>query len=128
MKRVFVLGLLAGSLSLAHAQQPPAMADIPVPQLRAPSAGMLTGGQPEPAAWAALARGGITTVVNLRAGRRFGRVELALDVLNALDSNDHDIDYFYASRLPGEPTDGAEDLHYHVMEPRTWRLTASWFF
>lgn len=69
-----------------------------------------------------------TTVVNLRAGRRVGRVELALEVLNALDSNDHDIDYFYASRLPGEPAEGIEDIHYHVMEPRTWRLTASWFF
>jgi len=50
---------------------------------------------------------------------------VTLEVLNALDSDDHDIDYFYASRLPGEPEDGIEDLHYHPVEPRNVRLTVS---
>jgi len=33
-----------------------------------------------------------------------------------------DIDYFYASRLPGEPGSGRDDIHFHPMEPRTVRL------
>lgn len=69
-----------------------------------------------------------TTVVNLRGGIELGNVELALDILNLLDAGDHDIDYYYASRLPGEAEEGVEDLHYHVMEPRTWRLSARWRF
>ena len=38
------------------------------------------------------------------------------------DSDDHDIDYFYASRLPGEPEEGIEDLHYHPVEPEMFAL------
>jgi hypothetical protein len=53
---------------------------------------------------------------------------LRLEVLNLLDSTDHDIDYFYASRLPGEPADGIEDIHYHIFEPRQFRLQATWRF
>jgi hypothetical protein len=49
-------------------------------------------------------------------------------VLNLLDSDDHDIDYFYASRLPGEPADGVEDIHFHIFEPRQIRLQATWLF
>ena len=52
-----------------------------------------------------------------------GDWELALEVLNLVDSGDHDIDYFYASRLQGEPAGGVEDLHYHPILPRTWRLS-----
>jgi hypothetical protein len=52
--------------------------------------------------------------------------ELRLEILNTLNSDAHDIDYFYASRLPGEPTEGVEDLHYHPVEPRTARLTFSY--
>lgn len=66
-----------------------------------------------------------TTVVNLRAGYRWEKLTLRADLLNLLDSDDHDIDYYYASRLPGEPSGGVEDLHYHVMEPRTLRLSLS---
>ena len=51
-----------------------------------------------------------------------------LEVLNLLDSDDHDIDYFYASRLSGEPTIGVEDIHFHIFEPRQFRFQASWLF
>lgn len=44
-------------------------------------------------------------------------------MLNLLDSDDHDIDYFYASRLPGEPASGIEDVHYKVFEPRQLRAS-----
>ncbi|WP_219918613.1 TonB-dependent receptor [Rhodanobacter sp. PCA2] len=67
-----------------------------------------------------------TTVVNLRVGKDWKRFGLALDVLNLLDSDDHDIDYWYASRLPGEPAAGVEDTHFHPMAPRSLRLTARW--
>lgn len=49
--------------------------------------------------------------------------QVGVEVLNLLDSDAHDIDYYYASRLPGEPEEGVEDLHYHPVEPRTVRLT-----
>lgn len=66
-----------------------------------------------------------STVLNLRAGYSAHRWSMKVDVLNVLDSNDHDIDYFYASRLPGEPVEGVEDVHYHILEPRTVRLYVS---
>jgi hypothetical protein len=69
-----------------------------------------------------------STLVNLRVGKQWRRLGLHLDVLNLLDSDDHDIDYFYASRLPGEPDEGVEDIHYHVFEPRTVRLSVQWKF
>jgi outer membrane receptor protein involved in Fe transport len=69
-----------------------------------------------------------STVLNLRAGYSAKRWEVKLDVLNVLDSNDHDIDYFYASRLPDEPADGVEDIHFHILEPRTIRLYAGYRF
>ncbi len=71
---------------------------------------------------------GSFSAFNLLAGwqSRSWRVELA--VLNLFDSRDHDIDYYYASRLPGEPAEGVEDVHFHPIEPRTVRLSASWGF
>jgi hypothetical protein len=35
-----------------------------------------------------------------------------------------DIDYFFASRLPGEPLGGIEDIHFHPAVPRTIRISA----
>ena len=69
-----------------------------------------------------------SSVVNLGLGFRRGAVDVRLDVLNALDSDDDDITYFYASRLPGEPLEGVEDLHFHPLEPRTVRAHATWRF
>lgn len=64
-----------------------------------------------------------TTVLNLRIAREAGPWRLVFDVLNLLDSSDHDIDYFYESRLVSE-AEPVADLHYHVMEPRTLRMYA----
>ena len=69
-----------------------------------------------------------STSVNLRAGYRWEKLSVYVDALNLLDSDDDDITYFYASRLEGEPAEGVEDIHYHVMEPRTLRLTATYRF
>ncbi len=64
-----------------------------------------------------------STLVNLRVGKEWERTGLYLDVLNALDSRDHDIDYYFASRLQGEPASGVDDVHFHVFEPRSLRLS-----
>lgn len=69
-----------------------------------------------------------STMVNALLGWSNPSWMLRLEVLNLLDSTDHDIDYFYASRLPGEPADGIEDIHYHIFEPRQFRLQATWRF
>jgi hypothetical protein len=69
------------------------------------------------------ARSDTTTVLNLQGGYRFTprfRVQLAL--LNALDSSDNDITYFYESQLPGEAGPVA-DYHFHPVEPRQLRLS-----
>ncbi len=68
-----------------------------------------------------------TTVVNLRSGYSLNSWVFSADVLNLFDSRDHDIDYWYASRLPGESSE-QEDIHYHVIEPRTLRLAAAYQF
>jgi len=62
-----------------------------------------------------------STIANLALGWSNERWQVQLDVLNLLDSDDHDVDYFYGSRLPGEPPEGIEDVHYHVFEPRQVR-------
>ena len=61
--------------------------------------------------------------VNARVGYRKNDWEVALDCLNLLGRDDNDIEYFYASRLPGEPAAGIEDVHLHPAEPRTFRVS-----
>ena len=66
--------------------------------------------------------------VNARAGYRAERWELALDCLNLLDRADNDIEYYYTSRLPGEPAGGVDDVHFHPAEPRTLRASFTWYW
>ncbi len=73
-------------------------------------------------------RSSSTTLVDARMGWVRKNLRVYLDVLNLFDSRDHDIDYFYASRLPGEPEEGIEDVHFHPVEPRTYRIYAEWHF
>lgn len=65
-----------------------------------------------------------TTVVNMRAAATFGSVEITGEVLNLFDSSRADADYFYASRLLGEPLEGIEGVHSRAVEPRTVRVGA----
>ena len=69
-----------------------------------------------------------STIVNAALGFRRERLDVRLDLLNAFDSDDHDITYFYASRLPGEADEGVEDLHFHPLEPRMLRAYLNWRF
>jgi hypothetical protein len=45
-------------------------------------------------------------------------LRLVVDGFNLLNGRASDIDYFYASRLPGEPIEGIDDRHTHPIEPR----------
>jgi outer membrane receptor protein involved in Fe transport len=68
-----------------------------------------------------------TMVVNADVGYALAsgiRVQLAL--LNLFNSLGDDIDYYYASRLPGEPAGGVMDQHLHPIEPRQFRITVAW--
>lgn len=67
-----------------------------------------------------------STLLNMAVGRRLNRkTSLSLEIFNLLDSRSHDIDYYYASRLPGEPAGGVDDVHYHPAESRSFRVTLS---
>ena len=64
--------------------------------------------------------------LNARLGfRTESRWEVALEALNLLDAGDNDIEYFYTSRLQGEPAGGVEDTHLHPYEPFQVRLSVS---
>jgi hypothetical protein len=62
--------------------------------------------------------------VSGRIGYRFADGFIVrLDGFNLLDQTSSQIDYYYASRLPGENPDGADDIHFHPLEPRSFRLS-----
>ena len=64
-----------------------------------------------------------TTIWNGEVGVRISeRMSVVLEGFNLLDSDVSDIDYFYTSRLPGEPADGVDDIHFHPSIPRTARV------
>jgi hypothetical protein len=69
-----------------------------------------------------------STIASLALGWHNDSWRLQVDLLNIFDSNDHDIDYFYSSRLAGEPADGIEDNHYKIFEPRQVRAYISYAF
>ena len=63
-------------------------------------------------------------IFNARAGYRFDNgIRLQLDVLNLFNAETNQIEYYYLSRLPGEPIGGVADRHVHPAEPRAVRLT-----
>jgi len=70
-----------------------------------------------------------TTVFYLRAGYKSAKNwQFHVDVLNLFDSDDDDITYYYPSRLVGEAAGGVEDVHFHIMEPRTVRAYLTYKF
>jgi hypothetical protein len=65
-----------------------------------------------------------STTLNARLGWRLSRrYAVGLDVFNLTDAQVSDIDYFYESRLPGEPAEGVADIHTHPLESRSLRLS-----
>jgi hypothetical protein len=67
-----------------------------------------------------------TSLVNLASGYQLHKhLRVALDVFNVFNAADSDIEYYFASRLPGEPLVGVDDRHIHPALPRTARLNLS---
>jgi outer membrane receptor protein involved in Fe transport len=65
-----------------------------------------------------------TALVNARVGYRFANgLQAWLDAVNLFNSKASQIDYFYTSRLPGEPAGGVADRHFHPAEPLALRFT-----
>lgn len=52
-------------------------------------------------------------------------LRLVAEAFNLLGSRASDVDYYYRSRLQGEPEAGVEDLHTHPLPPFTLRVTAT---
>jgi len=78
---------------------------------------------PRPLVEDSTVRSKATSLVNLTAGYTLtSSLRVALDVFNLFKAQNSDIDYFYRSRLRGEPMDGSEDIHTHPTSPRTARL------
>jgi hypothetical protein len=70
-----------------------------------------------------------TTIWNGEIGYRLSnRARLVLEAFNLFDADVSDIDYFYASRLPGEPVDGVADIHTHPALPRSARVGIQFAF
>jgi outer membrane receptor protein involved in Fe transport len=64
-----------------------------------------------------------TSLINLQGGYEIAKnVKLSVDLFNVLNAQVSDIDYYFASRLPGEPLEGVKDIHFHPAVPRTARV------
>ncbi|MBW3499740.1 TonB-dependent receptor [Janthinobacterium sp. NKUCC08_JDC] len=74
-------------------------------------------------------RSASTTLAYARVAYQLNRkTRVSLDVFNLFDKRASDIDYYYASRLPGEAAEGVNDRHFHPVEPRSVRLTLAYAF
>jgi outer membrane cobalamin receptor len=67
-----------------------------------------------------------TALLNGRIGYKINRqLRAELQGFNLLDKQASAIDYFYTSRLPGEPAEGVADIHFHPIESRSFRVLLS---
>lgn len=73
-------------------------------------------------------KGRASFLVNAGIGYRKEQWEAAVECINIFDRQDNDIEYFYASRLRGEPAEGVEDIHFHPTEPRMFRVRFTYRF
>jgi hypothetical protein len=70
-----------------------------------------------------------TSLVNMDVGYALGHgIRIGLEIFNLLGARASDVDYFYASRLPGEPAGGVSDVHFHPTESREARLLLRYDF
>jgi len=70
-----------------------------------------------------------TWILNGRVGYKVTKDwTVTLEGLNLLNARAADIEYYYASRLPGEPAAGVNDVHFHPLEPITFRLGLTYYF
>lgn len=69
-----------------------------------------------------------STILNARVGYKFHdkpfqNWQLMVDIFNVLNAKTCDINYYYVSRLPGEPPAGVNDIQTHPADPIEARLT-----
>jgi hypothetical protein len=70
-----------------------------------------------------------STIVNAMVGYELTRgLRAQVELFNIFDAQVSDIDYFYASRLPGEPAGGVDDIHFHPAQPRAARFSIVYGF
>ena len=64
-----------------------------------------------------------TSLFELEGGYQLSdRLRLTVSVFNLFDTAASDIDYYYVSRLRGEPAEGIADIETHPTLPRTARV------
>ena len=67
-----------------------------------------------------------TATFNGRIGYKFNKdVRVELEGFNLTNRQASAIDYYYTSRLPGEPAAGVNDIHFHPIESRSFRVSLS---
>ena len=65
-----------------------------------------------------------TALLNGHIGYKFStKLRIELEGFNLGNRRVSAIDYFYTSRLPGEPAEGIADTHFHPVETRSFRLS-----
>jgi len=67
-----------------------------------------------------------TSLFNLQGGYQLAsRMRVVVDLFNLFNASVSDIDYYFTSRLPGEPLAGIDDIHFHPAVPRTLRVAVT---
>ena len=70
-----------------------------------------------------------TTLWNGEIGYRLSpNARIVLEAFNIFDAEVSDIDYYYTSRLRGEPAGGVDDIHLHPALPRSARIGIQFSF
>jgi hypothetical protein len=79
---------------------------------------------PRPLIEDASVKSAVTTLWNGEIGANLHhRARIVFEMYNLFDAKVSDIDYYYPSRLSGEPADGIDDIHTHPALPRSARLS-----
>jgi outer membrane receptor protein involved in Fe transport len=113
-----VPGALNRVMTFGSAVEPPEGGKGPVGSIRLRHFG------PRPLIEDASIQSSSTSIVNGEIGYKFSdRFRLVLEGFNLFDAKVSDIEYYYASRLPGEPEEGIEDIHLHPALPRSARIS-----
>ena len=65
-----------------------------------------------------------TSGLNARLGYKISpTLQVELQGFNLTNRKVSAIDYYYTSRLPGEPAAGVDDIHFHPIESRSFRVS-----
>jgi outer membrane receptor protein involved in Fe transport len=68
-----------------------------------------------------------STFVTARVGYALPKgVDIGAEIFNLFDQEASDVDYYYESRLPGEPLSGFADVHFHPLQSRSVRFFIDW--